>query len=250
MSVYEHEETGKLVKSGGWISNREQFLARMGKRARAWEAALEDLDWSKASAWMVTLTYRPGEEWERGQITNYRMALQKELGSALIAYFWWAQLQPERGVIHYHFVLVKRVGSYFSKPDESGMWPCGMSNVKHLKRAGLGVGYAIGGYAGSKNEQYEGEFPKGMHKFEVWIRDDVIGKAAYWFFRLSAAPEWVADRALKLVAIGEEVGFPKLIREDFGWGSVGVWTIGRVRLRSPWQWVSGFDWLYADAKLL
>jgi hypothetical protein len=99
-------------------------------------------------------------------------------------------------------------------------------------------------------EQYEGEFPKGMHKFEVWIREDILGKAAYWFFRLSAAPEWVGKRARELVGVLGMMAFPKMIREEFEWGGVGIWTVGGVRLRSPWQWVSGFDWLYPEAKLL
>ena len=79
MAIYENEETGEMVRTGVWRSNREQYLGRLGKRSRAWEAALDDLDWSKCSPWMVTLTYRPGVAVRLGRPWKVRS----------LASFWW-----------------------------------------------------------------------------------------------------------------------------------------------------------------
>jgi hypothetical protein len=158
-------------------------------------------------------------------------------------------------VVHYHMIIVMTKGSNLPTADKSGMWPWGMSTMTSLNRWGQGVGYAIHGYAGSNRAQWEGEFPKGMHKFEVWIKESGITSLAYWIFRLSAAPDWVGDRAKRMVAVIGELAYPKLEYVDYKVdgkvvGRSSVWTVGGVKLRSPWYWVSGFDWLYPEAIVL
>jgi hypothetical protein len=233
----------------------------MGKRAGAWEAALEDLDKSKVRAVMVTMTYRSAGDWESGHMTEYRQAVEKVLGDALFAYFWWGQMQASRyveygeWVVHYHMIIVMKRGAKFPMPDKSGMWVHGDSNMKSLPKWGQGVGYALHGYAGSGRAQWEGEFPKGMHKFEVWIKESGITSLGYWLFRLSAAPDWVGDRARQMVAVVGELAYPKLVYEDYKLdgrvvGRTSSWSVGGVKLRSPWHWLSGEDWLYREAVVL
>lgn len=255
MTIYENEETGLLIRTGSKSDAVDAFLGRMGKRAGAWEAALEDLDKSKVRAVMVTLTYRSAGTWEKGQITEYRQAVENQLGENLFAYFWWGQMQAERfekydeWVVHYHMVIVMKRGAPLSMPDKNGMWVHGDSNMKSLPRWGQGVGYALHGYAGSGRAQWEGPFPKGMHKFEVWIKESGITALSYWIYRLSAAPDWVGDRARQMVGVINEMAVPKLVYEDYKLfgrvvGRVGVWMMGKVKMRSPWRWVTSADWFY------
>jgi hypothetical protein len=234
-----HKETGEIVEIGA-DREFERFLARRKRRLVAWENALQGLKWERFWIKRVSLTYRPGVEWEPCHISDYRVAVKKQLGGLLVAYMWWAELQVERQVVHYHMVMVirKGPGDWLPLPDKSGMWPHGMSSVEDLERPT--VGYALSRY-GTKREQMEGSFPKGMHKFAVWISEDLVGHPAYWMFRLSVFPRWLETPALLvMIKEGFYCAWVLMPRRD-EWGQ---WWIGKRKVISPWERLSWFDCLH------
>jgi len=221
--------TGKLLEIGWGTQGFQHFLARRAKRLRAWERAMLQLPLAHYWVKRVTLTYAPGHGWEPRQITDYLREVREWLGDRLAGYMWWAELQ-QRGVPHYHLVLIYRKGglSILPAPDTSGMWPYGMSTVENLDRPT--VGYALSKY-GTKREQLEGVWPRGMHKFAVWIREGSIPKAHYWGFRLTALPEWLERMALMALGSAGWEGMPGAYpRQD----PEGAWWIGSRPVDSPW----------------
>lgn len=117
-------------------------------------------DWR---AVFVTLTYRPGVEWQARHLSVYLDALQKwatrKVGHTL-PYVWCAELQ-KRGAVHYHVVVWLPKGCGIPRPDgRGGWWRHGCSNVKSVKRNAVGYlmkyvskGCDVGGG--------RGEFPRG-----------------------------------------------------------------------------------------
>ena len=227
-----NEETGEGVILGmGREAALQRFLSRRKRRLRAWERALGGLDWARHWVKYITLTYRPGVEWEPRQITAYVRAVRRKLGDKLVAVLWWAELQPDRGAVHYNLVLVYRkgAGTYLPAPDTSGMWPHGMSSIDNLDRAGAGVGYALTQY-GTKRKQIEGPFPRGLRKYMVWIDQAAIPKVDHWGFRLSVLPAWLETRLLLMWGQDGRPEPPVAHRCDGG-----GWTVGVLRLLSPWS---------------
>lgn len=89
----------------------------------------------------VTLTYRPGVEWEARHISAYLQSVRNHLREKGVKplYLWVAELQA-RGAVHYHVLFWLPVGVMLPKPDQSG-WVHGMSNIQ--KSRGGGVGYLL-----------------------------------------------------------------------------------------------------------
>jgi len=236
---YRNRDTGEVI-SYGQERDFDRFIARRARRLLGWERALSGLDWERYRVKRVTLTYRPGVEWEPGHITEYRMRVSRELGELLIAYMWWAELQVKRGMVHYHMVMVIRKGrgGWLPKPDESYMWEHGMSKIEDLGR--VDVKYALTRY-GVKVEQMGGSFPKGVRKYAVWISEDEVGKGEYWRYRLTIHQGWLSKLALEKMRESDWFCAWILMPRRDDWGQ---WWIGSKRVVSPWErvvWLPGMS---------
>lgn len=92
----------------------------------------------------VTVTYRPGETWNPGDIRSlvkhYRQWGQRR--SAKLRIIWVAELHSgfgaNRGQVHYHLVIFVPRGVTPPMPDKQGWWQKGTSNCKWAYRP---VGY-------------------------------------------------------------------------------------------------------------
>lgn len=115
----------------------------------------------------VTLTYRDIDQPEPSHIRDYLTRCRNWLKRRDVAmrYVWVAELQ-ERGALHYHVIVWLPHGYKLPKPDKSGWWPHGWSNIK---RAESPVGY-LASYAGKlKTKAIAAGFhiPKGFRIYGV-----------------------------------------------------------------------------------
>ncbi len=114
----------------------------------------------------VTLTYRPGCQWERRHVSEFLRGLRRDLRrqGVPLRYVWVAELQERRMArsgetarqcMHYHLAVWLPRGVLLPKPDESGLWPHGWSQVEVARRP---VGYLMK-YASKGTDA--GTLPKG-----------------------------------------------------------------------------------------
>lgn len=160
---------------------------------------------------MITLTYRPEEQWQPKQIARlmacYRSWLKRR--GVPLQGVWVLEL-TKRGKPHYHLLLWLPKGLTPPKPDKQGWWPHGMTNCTWARSP---VGYAAK-YA-SKDETKSGPMPKGARMFGVYGVPLHLG---HW-----RAPGWMQ----KLSKPGDKVNCRKggwWVNHSSGWG-----------FRSPWQ---------------
>ena len=116
-------------------------------------------------SYFLTLTYRPGVEWSPKHISDclayYRRwaAVQK----ISLRYVWVAEIQSNRyqngallgECVHYHVLLFVPFKSNVPKPDKSGYWPHGMTQVVAARKP---VAY-LTKYATKAGDAF---FPKGL----------------------------------------------------------------------------------------
>jgi hypothetical protein len=113
---------------------------------------------------MVTLTYRPDEEYEPGDIGQYLNRLRGMLKDELLGWAWVAELQ-KRGVIHYHVMIFFDRSVRVPMPDKHGHWEKGMSKVQE----GTSPYYLIK-YAGKGKQKDLERYPKGARLYGVSVR--------------------------------------------------------------------------------
>jgi len=109
---------------------------------------------------MVTLTYRAGGQWSPRHISEYVRRVRKMLGrrGLAIGYQWVLEL-TKRGVPHYHVLVWLPHGYKLPKPDSSGQWEHGSSQIGWARKAvGYLVKYATKGHG-------EMPLPKGARIF-------------------------------------------------------------------------------------
>lgn len=213
--------TGQVIE----LDNKAARLARMRRRVFSWANTVKDYlpgvgvgrEFRKV---MITLTYAGVDDWRPNHIRNYVKELRRRLDKSLVAYAWVAELQ-ERGAVHYHIILIVRKGTKIPKPDQSGMWPHGMSKIETAKTV-----FYICSYM-KKVYQKEGNFPKGLRMFSVWIAPGSVAALAVWLFRLSSLPKWLCD---KIAGVGQQGS--KWFRNPGG----GWWYAGHF-FRSPFQFL-------------
>lgn len=149
--------------------------------------------------WFVTLTYRPGVEWEPNHIAEALHAFRKwcKRKSVPCRYVWVAELQ-QRGAVHYHLLVWLPHGvrmphwdrtTRASGREVNPFWVKGSTNTQPAK---AGVGYLMK-YL-SKMGKYH-EFPPGCRTYGVGGLD-VQGRQVRSWYRL---PEW----AKRLVGVGQ-----------------------------------------------
>ena len=206
--------TGEEIDTG----NKIPRLAHMAKRVYAFSEALEKLGkLIQFDLKMITLTYAPGRDWHTNDVRDFLRGVRRHIGDALLAYAWVAELQ-QRGAVHYHMYCAIEPGIVVPTPDESGLWPHGMSRIEK----GRSVFY-ISAYTGKKYQK-TGIFPYGLRMYSVWIRKGLLSAEDHWLFRLSAYPKWMTDVIIerKKVYMGN---LPKR-RKEGGWRIKYRWKDG------------------------
>jgi hypothetical protein len=135
-------------------------------------------------AWMVTLTYRPGADWQAKHVSAALLSMRdwcRRQGFAF-RYVWIAEIQDGkrradgvgRDVIHYHAVVWLPVGVRCPHFDRRGWWPHGMS--QSLK-ANNSIGYLLH-YL--KKDKELAAMPKGARAYGVGGLDHSLRRARRW----------------------------------------------------------------------
>lgn len=176
---------------------------------------------------MVRLSYHYDDDWKPLAIAGYVKRCRAELGDKLLSYIWVAGLQ-ERGVIHYHVLLLVKRGTEIAKPDEAGWWNYGSTRIETARSP-----YYICKYTG-KEYQKNGRYPKGARVCGCYIRKGLLTEDEMRTYRLERAPKWVREDRLVLVGSGaiEDNVVPIQRR--------GRWVLGWLAVRSPWR-LEGFS---------
>jgi hypothetical protein len=134
-----------------WFATQTR-LSRMRRRtltrSRVQVEEVAEL-WPEHLVDFVTLTYRPGDQWDSRHVTQtakcYRQ--QAERDGVAFRYEWVAELQLKRmrrrgesarECLHYHMLVWRPANYEFPKPDSRGWWSHGMSNVEVARNP---VGY-------------------------------------------------------------------------------------------------------------
>jgi len=110
---------------------------------------------------MATLTYRPGVDWEPRHIAHYCRRVRKWLKRRKFSfvYCWVCELQL-RGAPHYH-ILVKLPNkkTKLPKPDASGMWPHGCSEIAWVYKSARNY---MAKYCSKVSQRFGCSFARGM----------------------------------------------------------------------------------------
>lgn len=194
-------------------------VRRMQKRLKSWVEALHPMiqDSGKFRLVMVTLTYGSGQEWKAGHIRSFMLEIRKVLGQSLLAYSWVGELQ-ERGAVHYHVLLMVKRGTQIPKPDESGLWPYGMTKIETARST-----WYVMAYSGKEHQKF-GNFPAGMRMFAIWVKKNFLAGETAWRIRLSVVPAWLYEQ----IKSWEIYGY-QLQRKRGGWMVLGCYY------ESPWE---------------
>jgi len=175
-------------------------------------------------------------KWEPNDISQFIKRLHYRMGKRLLAYAWVAEMQ-ERGVIHYHVVVVHR--GFAPKPDRAYTWTDARGHRRHFERLwtkgnthtdwNVRSPYYLVSYLKKEYQKDFSRFPAGAHAWAVWISDEVL-KMRLRFLSLSPS-----DQNLVLeYREAEGVGF----REAFDFLK---WDKRRVKL---WNKHIGNNWEY------
>lgn len=183
----------------------------------------------RVSVAMITLTYRPGVEWEANHVRDFQRAVCAYLARLGVRYraVWVLEL-TKRGVPHYHLLLwLPRShlrGRMLPKPDERGWWPHGSTRIEWARNA---IGYLV---KYTSKAEHTDKFPKGGRLFGVRGLTGGFRRG----YRLQMLPYWLKDL----------VGHHTLCRRlPAGW-----WASEDGELfRSPWMIVTrASDWSWIE----
>jgi hypothetical protein len=148
-------------------------LGRMKTRIFVW-AQKVDL-WRKSNPSrmvLVTLTYRKASNYKAGDIGTYLKNIKTRLGKSLYAFAWVAELQA-RGAVHYHVILVVKVGTDIPMPDKRGYWTHGKSKIETARTA-----FYLATYTGKEYQKDLSRYPKGCRLYATSIRSSMGIKTA------------------------------------------------------------------------
>lgn len=143
---------------------------------------------SRFWAVFVTLTYKAAEgegAWSTRDITEYvkRVRAWLDYRGLDLRYQWCIELQ-QSGRPHYHVIFWLPRGVKLPRPDTSGQWEKGSSNIKLATRpVGYLVKYVSKGSA-------ESEFPKGARLFGTGSPDADVKLAAH----RAGLPMWLLQK--------------------------------------------------------
>lgn len=136
---------------------------------------------------MVTLTYRDADGWHARHVSDFLSCVRKHYARRGwdFRYVWVAEVQPQRGVLHYHVALWIPAGERLPYPDEQGWWPHGSTRIEWARAA---VPYLLK-YL-SKGDDVKG-FPKGARSYGCGGMSHQLRRARRWL----GLPSFVQARA-------------------------------------------------------
>ncbi len=135
-------------------------------------------EWFRVTAWFVTLTYAPNQDWNAKQITAYMKKLFVWCrGHGITVRAEWCLELTRAGRPHYHVIvwLPKRLA--LPKPDKSGWWVHGNSNRERARSA---VGY-VAKYASKFSADMAAAMPKGARSHGVSGLDKEGKREVRWW---------------------------------------------------------------------
>ena len=213
-------KTGEVIE----FDKKKARLSRMRKRVFAWANTISEYLPAhglglKHRKVMITLTYAQVDDWRPNHIRDYIKELRRRLADNFIAYAWVGELQ-ERGAVHYHIELIVKKGTRIPMPDKSGMWKHGSSRIETARTVFYICSYLKKAY------QKEGDFPKGLRMFSVWISPQAVTTFSRWLFRLSSLPKWLSEQILGKEELKEKSWYRR---------PGGGWLMSGQLFRSPFQ---------------
>jgi len=124
------------------LSHRAGRVQRLKHHIRTAGRLVKETMLRRRGRWrsvFVTLTYADGSDWEARHISAYLKQMREwsRRRGFVTPYVWCAELQ-KRGAIHYHVVFWLPISVRLKRPDKSGAWPHGMSNVQTVKANAVG----------------------------------------------------------------------------------------------------------------
>lgn len=136
---------------------------------------------------MLTLTYRPGVEWSPRHVSELLKCIREHLRrrGREMRYVWVAEIQPGRGVLHYHVALWLPEGDKLPYPDRQGWWPHGSTRIEWARAA---VPYLLK-YL-SKGDDVAA-FPKGCRTYGCGGQSHEMKRARRWL----GLPRFVQQRS-------------------------------------------------------
>jgi hypothetical protein len=144
--------------------NKDRRLRRMRRCVIAHADATKEYVLQGGHRWyaaFVTLTYALVDGWRPEHITAYLNLLRNRCSRrGFKIHFEWVSELQERGAPHYHLLIWLPDGQQIPKPDASGMWTHGTTNIQ---RARKGVGYLVKYVSKGNNSAYS--MPQGMRLF-------------------------------------------------------------------------------------
>lgn len=152
------------------------------------------------------LSYRPGRDYEAGDIREYIRKLRRHCKVNLIGYVWIAEIQ-KRGAVHYHVWELVRAGTRLPLPE--AWWPWGYTHVKTAKD----LNYVfMDMYKATQKRGY----PKDIRIYGMYIRKEY--RVGAWKWR--NYPGWVQTEG-ELKHNGE---VPERVNGGFSWGGDVVYS--------------------------
>ncbi len=131
--------------------------AKLHERHASWQS--RRLGRSAYRKTFITLTYRPGEAWQARHISRYVRLMRQwfQRRDEVCRFAWVGELQG-RGALHYHLLVWVPRRLRLPRPDQSGWWPHGMSNIETARNP---VGYMVK-YATKTRPEDVKRLPKGV----------------------------------------------------------------------------------------
>jgi hypothetical protein len=180
--------------------------------ARLHESALQESGFRYRAAF-VTLTYRPGREWNRRDVSGFMHKLRGwAKARGIQARAVWVLELTQSGVPHYHAVVFLPRGYTLPMPDKQGWWTAGSSRIEWARKPiGYLVKYTSKGATGGKS------MPKGAR---LWAVTGLVGEAK------EVLKWWLAPAWLRAMCAPGDV-----LRKVAGWWENRT---NRIAYRSPW----------------
>jgi len=180
--------------------NRERRIRRMRRVVIASADATRALRGFRVKGILVTLTYRDSSPWRSEDVTRYVNCVRQWLRRRGVRcrYQWVLEL-TKRGRPHYHVLFWVPQGTKLPKPDSSGQWVNGLSNIAAARRP---VGYLVK-YATKGG--LDGELlPRGARLFGCGAAEDCVRLARH----RAGLPAWLNEaaspcsRVVRVVRVG------------------------------------------------
>lgn len=199
--------------------------ARLRRLKKAVVTSARLLASSKGRPAMVTLTYRPGAEWDVRHIALLMKHVRQWLDrrGATARYVWVLEL-TKAGVPHYHVLLWLPRGMTIPKPDKQGWWPHGSTRVEWARKA---VGY-LSKYASKGCEP--GDIPRGARLHGAGGLDAVQRGEKIWWMR----PAWLREVTRMGERVARQAGGVRVSVESGEWWRTPWELVARAK---NWEWV-------------